>query len=300
MQLGVKVTRGWSVVAALALSSWGAPVDGQIDPNRIYQGGEVVSDPSLGLTVTIPHGWRGGLGPDGQTFLLEPLGGMGLMVITGDAASEAEVRAQLTSPVDLGNGVVLTPSGEIEQIARGHLSTAYQVPGGGGQDLTGRVDVRLTESGLAIGFVLLSPTARFEEHVDDLRGLALSLGVTEPTAPPQAASGSDDWDPFLRGAYLARFYTGSGYTESTELWLCRDGSFHFNDQAGGYGPGASGAYQNATAGRWVATGTGATGTLTLNWANGEQSTWSLEYDYDQGRTYVNGDRWLRGENDRCG
>lgn len=277
-----------------------SPAEAQIEPGRVYAAGEIVSDPSVGLTLTIPHGWRGALAPDGQTFLLERTAGVGLMIVAGDQATEAEARAQLAAPVPLGNGVVLSPAGEIEQIAAGHLSTPFDVSGGATADLRGRVDVRLTDTGLAIAFMLITPAAEYDERVGDLRGLALSLGVTEPATPPEAAGGSDDWDPFLRGAYLARFYTASGYTESTELWLCTDGTFRFNDQAGGYGPGASGAYQNANAGRWSATGTGATGTLTLEWANGERSTWSLEYDYDQGRTYVNGDRWLRGENERCG
>ena len=68
---------------------------------------------------------------------------------------------------------------------------------------------------------------------------------------------------------------------------------------GGFGGGASGAFQSLDGGRWSATGAGANGTLQLDWSNGERSSWSLEYDYENGRTFVNGNRWLRGENQRC-
>lgn len=136
-----------------------------------------------------------------------------------------------------------------------------------------------------------------ERHLESMRELALSLGVTEPTA--QGSGGNDEWEPYLRGRYLARFYTRTGYTESTELWLCSDGVFYFNNQSGGFGGGASGAFQGAGNGRWSASGAGATGSLDLEWSNGGQSTWPLEYDYDQNQLFVNGQRMLRGENERC-
>ncbi len=37
----------------------------------------------------------------------------------------------------------------------------------------------------------------------------------------------------------------------------------------------------------------------LQWSNGEQSSMSLEYDYEQDRVFVSGDRMLRGNNERC-
>ncbi len=287
-----------TVLVAAASGGTSVPVGAQIVPGQVYTGGQLVQDPTSGLAVTVPVGWRGALAPDGSAFLLEPEAGQGLIVIRAEPATEAEARAVLTQPVPLGNGVVITPSGEIEEIGRGHMTTAYTVSGTPG-DFVSTVDVRMTDTGLGVGFVLLSPAGAHADQLQDLRALALSLGVTEPTPTP-TTGGNDEWEPWLRGAYLARFYSGSGYTESTELWLCSDGSFYMDDQSGGYGGGASGAFQTTNGGRWSATGSGATGTLILNWSNGQQSTWDLEFDYEQRRTYVNGNRWLRGENERCG
>jgi hypothetical protein len=165
-------------------------------------------------------------------------------------------------------------------------------------EMEGAVEVRLTSGGLGVAFIVLSPPAQAPAHIDAMRTFALSLGVTEPTTQP-ATTGNDEWQPYLSGRYLARYYTTSGYTESTELWLCSDGSFYFNDQAGGFGGGASGAYQGRGDGQWSATGAGATGTLTLRWASGEESRWALEYNYDADELYLNGSRWLRGNNERC-
>ncbi|MDE3004389.1 MAG: hypothetical protein OXU39_02960 [Gemmatimonadota bacterium] len=83
------------------------------------------------------------------------------------------------------------------------------------------------------------------------------------------------------------------------LWLCSDGSFFLNHQAGGFGSGASGAYQGLGDGRWSATGTGATGTLILHWTRGERTEWALEIDYQRNELYLNLNRWLCGKNECC-
>lgn len=296
---GSRVTARLVLPVALTLSLLTPEcADAQIQPGRMYSGGEQISDPSIGLTLTLPVGWRGMLGPDGESFVMEAESGDGYLFVTGDQMAEAEARAQLGQPIDLGDGVVLMPAGEVRRIATGHLSSAFGV-GGAPSDMEGTVDVRLTSTGLGVAFILLSAPGAAEEHRESMRAFALSLGVTEAASPSVQASGDDAWEPYLRGRYVARYFTGSQYTESTELWLCSDGTFHFNNQAGGYGSGASGAYQGLGNGRWSATGAGGSGTLLLDWTGGDRTTYSLEYDYEQDRLYMNGDRWLRGQNERC-
>ncbi len=285
-----------SVAALVVLASLAGDAGAQIEPGRIYGGGERIIEPSLGLALTLPTGWRGALAPDGSAFTLEAEAGPGYMVVMAEQGTEAEARALMAAPVDLGGGVVLMPEGEIREIAAGHLSARYSVTGAG-TELVGTVDVRLTQGGLGVAFMLLSPPDAVARQREAMREFALSLGVTEPAGQP--SSGGDEWEPYMRGRYLARFFTRTGYTESTELWLCSDGTFYFNDQGGGFGGGASGAHQGTGSGRWSATGAGATGSLILDWSGGGRSTWSLEYDYDQDRLYVNGSRMLRGANERC-
>jgi hypothetical protein len=101
-----------------------------------------------------------------------------------------------------------------------------------------------------------------------------------------------------------RIYTGGGQIGDPSLGLARSGSAAtgsptLGDQIGGFGGGASGAFQGAGNGRWSASGAGATGSLDLEWSNGGQSTWALEYDHDRNQLFVNGQRMLRGENERC-
>lgn len=281
---------------AAAVTTLAAPADAQIQPNRIYGPGERISEPSLGLTLTLIDGWRGALSPDGESFMLESDAGDGTMVVVADEIDEAQARQQMARPMDMGGGIVLRPAGEIREVASGHLTGRYTVTGAP-REYEGTVDVRLTESGLGVAFILLSPPTVADAQREEMRAFAFSLGVAEPTS--QGASESDEWEPYLRGRYLARFYTATGYTESTELWLCSDGTFHYDSQGGGFGGGASGAMQSGGGGRWSATGAGANGTLILDWASGDRTTLELSYDDQENKLYVGGERMLRGANERC-
>jgi hypothetical protein len=49
----------------------------------------------------------------------------------------------------------------------------------------------------------------------------------------------------------------------------------------------------------VSTVAGARGTLILDWSNGQRSEWALEFNVQRDELYVNGNRWLRGANERC-
>lgn len=291
-----------SVILIVPVLSNAHSATAQIQPGRIYTGGEEISDPESGLKLTLPAGWRGRLSPDGESFLMESEVGGGYMVVTGDVLTEAEARQQMTDPVDLGDGVVLTLNGDVETVASGHLAASYSVTGPP-TAFTGAVEVRLTQTGFGVAFILLSPPDAAASHREALREFAFSLGVGTPVVQTPGAAGAsgggDEWQPYLRGLYVARYFTGSSYTESTELWLCSDGSFYYNSQGGGFGGGASGAVQGLGQGRWSATGAGATGTLILDWSSGSRTTLDLGYDYEQNRMYVNGDRWLRGNNERC-
>lgn len=282
------------LATALAVAS---DVAAQIEPGRVYSGGEQIGDPEAGLRLTMPMGWRGQLLPGGEAFQLQSDGGESFILVLADAMTEADARAQMVAPVDLGNGVVLNPTGEVQTVGAGHLSAPYSV-GGVQNELVATADLRLTQGGLGVAFILVSPPESHEAGLEGMRELALSLGVEAPRV--QSTGSDDEWEPYLRGMYLARYFTRTGYTESTEIWLCSDRSFYYDSQGGGFGGGASGAMQSRGGGRWSAIGTGRNGTLILQWDNGERSTMSLEYDYEQDRLYVNGERMLRGANERCG
>lgn len=287
------------VVAAVAVAT--TPASAQIQPGTKYRGGDVLSDPESGLRLTMPAGWSGQLSPDGEVFLMAPDSGDGRIIVLADELSEDDARRQLGDVIDLGGGLRLTPVSPIKSVATSHLSADYSVAGAGSPHVA-TVDVRLMSSGVGVAFILLAPPATADSQRRAMREFAFSLGVTDTSsalATSAQGASNDAWEPYLRGKYLARFFTRTGYTESTELWLCSDGTFAYVSQGGGFGGGASGAARGSGGGRWSATGAGKNGSLTLHWSSGGRTTMKLLYDYEQNRMYINDERVLRGKNERC-
>jgi hypothetical protein len=288
-----------AAVSTLLAASASALV-AQVLPGQVYRGGDVVSDPQSGLRLTMPDGWSGQLSRDGEFFVMVPDSGEGTIVVVADELTDAAARRQLGEVIDLGGGVKLRPGGQVHEVATGHYSADFEVEGSDSPRVA-TVDVRIANSGLGVAFVLLSPPSTADSLRGDMRELAFSLGVIDSKVTPATATagGGDAWEPYLRGRYLARYFTRTGYTESTELWLCSDGTFAYRSQGGGFGGGASGAAQASGSGAWSATGAGKSGTLILTWSSGGSTTLELGYDYEQDRMYLNGERVLRGTNERC-
>ena len=287
------------LAAATALS----PASAQIQQGRTYAGGDTLVDPESGLRLTMPDGWTGRLSASGEAFEMRSTQGGGIMVVIAEPLTAEDARRRMAQRIELGDGLVLVPADSVREIATGHLSGSYTVTGAA-STLVGRVDVRLARSGLGVAFVLLSPPAEVEIHESTLRAFAFSLGVRDPGRQASASSlvgaeSDDAWAPYLKGKYLARYFTRTGYTESTELWLCSDGTFRYTSQGGGFGGGASGASLGRGNGRWSASGAGETGSLVLHWSGGGQTTLALRYDYANNRLFVDGERFLRGRNEVC-
>ena len=196
-------TRLLLALAVGALFGLPSSTSAQIQPGRVYQAGEIISEPSAGLSLTIPGGWRGALAPDGSMFMLEPVVGTGVMFVIADQIGEPEARAEMSKPLDLRNGIILTPAGEIREISSGHLSRPFVVQGAP-MDMQGTVEVRLTSNGLGVAFILLSPPAQADPQLDAMRTFALSLGVTEPAQPAAAVHAGAVRGPLLHDQRLHR------------------------------------------------------------------------------------------------
>lgn len=272
----------------------------------LYQGGTRLESSEDGVAFVVPKGWQA-VWPAGSEFLVmqQPSDPDTTLLVTVQEASEAEIRTTMSTPIDLGDGIVLLPTRAVEQ--RGSaLEASYQVAGAP-KPLIARGAAR-SRSGTALAFVLVGPSETLDSHLGTFRELVDGAQLAAPAAPSaggggasggSSGGGSDRWDAYLKGKYIVRYYTSSGYTDETHLWLCSDGSFYRRGAAGGFGGGASGAFDASSSGRWQATGAGANGTLILRYGDGSVAEHSLRWDYGESKLYVDDKRWLHGENERC-
>ena len=293
-----------STLPILALVATSAALAVAIQPGQLYSGGTRLEVAELGAAFTVPNGWRGTLPAGSEFFLMQPENDPDVYILaTGDRATRADLAATMGAPIALGDGLSLHPTEPVG--ARGEILTGRYDVRGGQVPLVGYGEAVVSSHGVAVAYVLIARAQSLAAHEATLRALTAStdLGAPAAVAPPASAQGSgsggDRWDTYLKGKYIVRYYTATGYTDETHLWLCSDGTFSRSASAGGFGGGASGAFQGGSSGRWTATGAGADGTLILNYGDGSTARHALRWDYQENKLYVDGKRWLHDKNEYC-
>lgn len=286
----------------------GAPSRGaavEVEPDRIYPAGSRLEAAELGVAFTIPVGWRGAWPSGSEAFVLQPETDPGVYILAlGEEATSADLESMMAAPIDLGEGLSLHPTAAVS--ARGRaLAGRYEVRGAPGP-LAAYAEAMAGSHGIAVAYVLIAAPDSLRTHEPAVAALVASTVLGAPAAAPPAApasgaaaGASDRWEDYLRGKYIVRYHTATGYTDEEHLWLCSDGSFRRRSAAGGFGGGASGAFQGDSTGRWTATGAGEDGALTLRYPDGSEGRYELRWDYGENHLYVDGKRWLHGENEVC-
>ena len=294
---------GLWILLATCLFSGTAAADEPV-PGRIYEAGTEISVAALGIGFPIPTGWRGALSANGQAFLMEPSDASATLFVIADTLTAEQAYATLQGPVPLTETVQLRLDGTVQRQQQ-DLTARYKVQFN--PQLAAEVRAKAADNGTSIAFFLISSPAQLASHRPTLDHLFASLSVQaradQPSETAQAAANDNSadqetWLDYLKGKHLVRFFTASGYTEEQRIWLCSNGNYLRRFDSGGFGGGASGAFQGNYDGTWTATGAGEFGQLVLQTADGP-STYELRWDYGNNRLYVDGKRWLHDENKVC-
>jgi hypothetical protein len=244
-----------------------------------------------GLTLHVPGGWQSSLVDATRVGMASP-DGMAVIIGRLDALGGRDPRAELEQVIDLGSGVILSPVGGVREEG-GALTHDYQVTG---TLVPARAWIlgRVLSDGRALVLVGFAPIAAFADLQATMRALHASASVTAA-----ARAGAGSWAAELGGRYLVRFYSGNGYHEKHELWLCSNGNYAYAMDGGGFTAGvASGAFGDVSEGAWSASGAaGAPGQLDLTGVDGRRMSLRVEAGADG--IYLDGTRWMRGDNTRC-
>ncbi len=257
-----------------------------------YRGPTTLSAPDYGATFELPAGWSGVLPPDGELFVMQSATLAGYMFAGIEELTLSQAQTLMGEPIDLGD-VVLTPSGEVH--AEGSVLTGNYTISGSQSPLVGHVTTVVGDHGWGV-FVIAAGT---NEQIVPLRDVAATIIRSVRLSPPVSTAGpanaTNDWSQQLRGRKLSHFFTRSGYTEEDYIWLCTDGRFFRSLNSGGFGGGASGAFESKNAGRWEASGNGSTATLTLVFNDGTTTSFALSIQDE--KLFLDGSRYFREATD---
>ena len=274
----------------------------ELQIGRQYTGGTRVESVTDGVSFVIPEEWLGGMPPDAAAFVLGSNTRQGLgMVIMRPATNWQEIEQFLGQPQDLGEGVVLSPSSPGRRTERGyeislanHLYAGYAIGRIGGQG-----------NGVIVFFG--GPAGERDDFVQ----LAARTADSVVFAAPSESAMAQQWRAHLAGMMLRRsssYYSGGtdgsyvGSSSSQSLHLCSDGSYAYlsrSSVAADAGGGTSGynSGDGAQHGQWSVEMIGARALLSLRSTDGESSQHSLQLQGEY--TYVDGERALRVQSDRC-
>ncbi len=288
-----------AVSGSLVALGFAALASAQILPTdsaaRLTPGQSVAGPGVLDLTLAtfrLPAGWTATGGDEPQVLVLTF--GQVSTLVTAKPATAAEVRQQLAGAIDLGRGVVLEPATQPLEIGD-TLRAGFGVRGTAGA-LAANTLVRVGSQGASLGFIALGAPRDVLAVDDTLATMAASAMF--PAIAARLPSAPDGWETYLAGRYLVRLFTGNGYHEKEEIWLCSDRSFRSAADFGGFGDAGSAAGTSRRSGTWRAEGrTAGPGMLWLQKTDG--TTRQVPVEFRSEDFYLNGERWMRGDNELC-
>lgn len=294
------VCSGWLRVLRMVLitgcaglcfsSAWAA----ELQPGVIYRGGDVVEVSQLGVALKVPEGWVGALPSGSELFVLEASNGKNMILVYAAQSSEAELRQTLSTVIHL-DGYALQPIKALEK-ANGVWTGDYKIVPAANGVTVARVLAK-NRGQTSVALIALDRTGdTFSAR--QAKAMVKQIKIQKVKPSPRQKAGANSWTEYMSGRYIARYVTRSGYTEETHLWLCSDGTFTYSDSSGGFGGGASGAYQKSHGGRWRAQGKlPGQGNLILESGSGQ--TYRFGLALENRKLYLDGNQWLRDSNQRC-
>ena len=286
----------------------------ELQTNQLYTGGTTVESSSIGLGLKIPEGWQGGLPAGSSLFIIESSALQASILLYAEQMTKSRLQQTMQQQIPLDANTVLVPVSPPRN--EGELLVAdYQIPSN--PNLKARVIGRTGNNGLSVALISVSAGGQTDSVWQTTKQLSLQLQFFQPKQAANTSGGAGSWQEYMRGRYIARYYSGSSYHEKQEIWLCSNGQFHTSGDTGGYGGGASGATSNQGTGQWRAEGSvSGQGVLVLQYGPGysyEGSTGDSEWSEtgpggNQARyalslyndkLYLDDTQWLRGNNEYC-
>ncbi len=262
-----------------------------VRPDIQYQGEAKLEFPDYGASMVLPTGWVAVLPSDRNVLLMRSQDFEAHVFATIEEMTLQGARSAMSQTIAVGNGVVFRPKGQV-QIDDSVLTAEYSVSGSRNL-LVGQVTTVVGESGRGVSFMAASGPQDAEKLRAALGKIITSLSLVQPKRESSGsqAKGNGSWMERLSGRKLSRFFTRSGYTEEEYIWLCPEGLFFRSSKSGGFGGGASGAFQAENAGEWTISGGPDEGILLLTYNDGSTTRYRLAHEGT--KLFLDGKRYFR-------
>jgi hypothetical protein len=262
-----------------------------------------IHEAAWGVRFTPPAGYQAQRDQIGYLFK-SPNKEAGLAVMPHTSATLADLRRIATEGFISGD-TKLTPRGPVQQVNANTIAVDYAgtLEGEGAR---ARMVAVLSPHG---GGALVMAMAPAQQFTADHAASAETVARTFRFEKIDTTSVTGFWRQRLIGRklqYFSRYSSSgvggfSGYSEHKQLSLCSDGSFLFNgDFSGAINvPGASANLGNrgGNAGSWKIVPQLKQAVLQLSFADGSEASYTLAIE--DGKTFLNGNRWYLDDKSDC-
>ena len=275
-------------------------VDAQerIRPGVIYQPGDTIHAPRLGLTSIIPEGWVGVLPQQTEMFLLMAKDNPESSIYAfGFEDTEAAIRQRwMTGPgLEVENNIILVRSSEV--FNRGDAIAADLIVENSTNNLKGYIEAKCSDYERCLSLLLVVQEPFLEQAKTGLKQFMDNSVLTEPTMGDIYENFS--WADFFGGKYLAtrQINPYEKAKRKNEIWLCPDKTFRSVIKIKGFA-NVPKPVKGSKSGTWEATGTGSTGILRLYFKKMEQPV-EVPTELRDDQLFINDIRYYVMQNNSC-
>jgi hypothetical protein len=128
---------------------------------------------------------------------------------------------------------------------------------------------------------------------------AAEVAKTVLFSKPQTSTAGSEWQTFLRGKQLIYFYTGNGYSERRDIWLCPSGNFYMTFDGSSLSNIGSGVVSANNRGTWRAVNSGGSHQLILQFQNGQMRRYNLSRRQTAGEISLDNSRYFVKSHNEC-
>ncbi len=258
-----------------------------VSPHFAQEGGTRLTDISGSYSFAVPSGWNSNANEEG--FALVNLQKTLVLAIkdhnydsfaafAADANLERDGLELIGTPREITGGAAFTttkktPKGTI------YINTCVLFSPHGG------------------GMVIVALSNQADSAAASASGLSVAESVRFSKSQETAVGRSE-----LSGKHLLYMYTGNGYSERKDIYLCASGGFYHSSNLGGFTPndsdGSSFGSQHSKHGTWKISANGAK--LILNFQNGGTTQYNISKRPATNEIGLNGQRFFVQSQNVCG
>ena len=274
----------------------------RLRPGKLYNQGEEIYAPRVGVKSIIPKGWAGMVPQGAEVFLLMPQNGEGGEIYAASNFDDdlESAKSRWAEGVIIVNNIKVKSTEKSGMRGEDTYFSELEIIQHPGIKTSGRAyaEIKCGKYGNCVGVLLVYRGGSYESQKAAVTDFVENMQFVEPQDGDIYAD--FNWSEFLQTKYLTNFRYTDTSGKQNEIWLCSDGTFRSDIKRKGLAKAGDKDIRGKKKGTWRAEGTGPMGTLYLKInKTDEEAPIELRVEEDKFYSVSSGERVYIMENFEC-